>query len=289
MVEKTSAAPLKINGIGAHEFRKKLFLGLIGSAIISSLCLILPSGSGDKTFYSDIIAIITSGSAFTFAVQVIYRQRLKTIFGKLYASVGLGLCLWFAAEAIWSYYELVEGIETPFPSIADVFWLSGYIPLGYFLFGILRQFAGSGKRQLIQTLLISSIAIVILTNILLSIYRGADLSTNDGILLYLVSSAYPISDMILIVPAIASFLTLRKGQLTFTPWALFTIATILFIVGDTGFGLFTIIGGMDELTWIWNPFYNIGYLAIANALFWHKHFFTIDEKKLLKEWQMKNR
>jgi len=107
--------------------------------------------------------------------------------------------------------------------------------------------------------------------------------------MYLVSSAYPISDMFLIVPASAVFIQLKKGKLTFTPWANFVIATILSIIADTGFAYFTVIGRMDDLLWVWNPIYDAAYLAIASSLFWHKEFFTVDEKKLMKAWQEKNR
>jgi branched-chain amino acid transport system substrate-binding protein len=290
MEEKTDGSASNPSSVSMNTmFTRRLFLGLIISATISTLFIVLPPSLEDKTFFSDLVAIISSGSAFALSMQVIYRQKFKTIFGKLYAAIGLGLGLWFTAEIIWAYYELIQSIEIPFPSIADAFWLAGYVPFAYFLFGILCKFAGPPRSQIVRTFLISSIGIAVLVNILISLYQSADLSGDDGWLLYLVSSAYPVSDMVLIVPAIAAFLSLRKGRLTFTPWAHFALATIIFIIGDTGFGYFAVLGGMDELMWLWNPFYNIGYLAIANSLFWHRHFYTTDEKKLLRAWQEKNR
>jgi hypothetical protein len=41
--------------------------------------------------------------------------------------------------------------------------------------------------------------------------------------------------------------------------------------------------------WVWNPLCHVDDFAIAIALFWHRKFLTVDEKKLLKQWQEKNR
>jgi hypothetical protein len=270
--------------------KRKLYLTLAGSALLCTVLTIFAPISGNRDFYSDVIAVITSGSAFVLSIQVIYRQKLKGLFPRLYASLGLGVGLWFIAESIWAYYEIVAGIETPFPSLADAFWLAGYVPVVYFLFSMLKNFLGASKKSVyVPLVIISSIGLILLVNILLSIYQQADLTTNDGLRVYLVSSAYPVADMFLIIPAITAFIQLRKGMLTFTPWAYLVMAPVLFIVGDIGFAYFTAIGDMDDMLWIWNPFYYAAYLAIACSLFWHREFFTIDERKLTRAWQKKNR
>jgi hypothetical protein len=95
--------------------------------------------------------------------------------------------------------------------------------------------------------------------------------------------------MFLIVPAIGAFIQMRMGKLTFTPWAFIVATTLIFIIADIGFMYSTLVTEMAETVWIWNPLYQFGYIAIASALFWHKSFFTIDEKKLERAWQEKNR
>jgi hypothetical protein len=238
---------------------------------------------------SSVLALATSGSAFALSVTVMLRQKITGLFPRLYASLGGALALWFAAEAIWVYYELVAAIETPFPSIADVLWLSGYVPFFYFLFGILKNFLGVSRSLIFPVLPICAFGFVLLGNILLAVYQEADLASQDGILSFIVGSAYPVADLFLIMPAVAAFVQLRKGLLTFTPWALIVIATITFIIGDIGFAYSAVIDELEHLVWIWNPLYNAGYIAIASSLFWHKSFFTIDEKKQLRLWQEMNR
>lgn len=266
---------------------RKLFLGLIVLAVLSAIVALVPKDA-DKPLYSNLLSVIASGSALVFAINVIARQKLKGILPRLYASLGLGLALWFLAEATWAYYEVVEGTLTPFPSIADAFWIAGYIPIFYFLVGILKTFPGLSKLTLVPIFLASSVGIVLVANLLLVTYMEADFTTSEGIIAFLVSGAYPVADIFLIVPAVAAFIQLRRGKLTFTPWATIVMATICFIIADTGFAYF-IMGGLDDIVWMWNPLYHIGDFAIASALFWHRQFFTVDEKKLLKEWQEKYR
>jgi hypothetical protein len=267
--------------------RTKLLWTLVLSTITcTALTAFAPFQS--ESFYSGVLAIFTSGGAFAMSLQIVYRQKLKGLFPRLYASLAIGLALWFIAEVTWAYYELVAAIENPTPSIADVFWLAGYVPFFYFLYGMLRNFAGSSRSMILQVSLVSSIGMMLLAYVMFSISQSADLSSQEGITTYLVNAAYPVADMFLIIPAVASFIQLRGGKLTSTPWAFIIVATIIFIVADIGFAYFTILELYDTI-WIWNPLYNLGDLAIASSLFWHKAFFTIDERKLLKDWQEKNR
>ena len=64
----------------------------------------------------------------------------------------------------------------------------------------------------------ASLGSVLIGNILLELYNIADLSSQEGLLSYIVSGAYPIVDMFLLVPAVAALLQLRNGWMTFIPW-----------------------------------------------------------------------
>lgn len=51
----------------------------------------------------------------------------KSFEGKFWFLIGVGMFLWFIAEAIW-YYYIANDIE-PFPSVADFFFLAAYFPI----------------------------------------------------------------------------------------------------------------------------------------------------------------
>jgi len=269
--------------------RKKLLTSVVCATIVCTTFTVLAQNTGDSLTTSGILALTTSGSALFLSLTVIARQKVKGLFPRLYASLGVTLALWFAAEAIWVYYELGLGIETPFPSIADALWLGGYIPFFYFLYGILKNFLGISRSLIFPLLPIGPVGFVLLGNILMSIYQDAELTSQSGVVSYIIGSAYPVADMFMIIPAIAVFAQLRKGLLTFTPWFLIVIAIFAFIVGDIGFAYSALIEGMEDLFWLWNPLYNLAYIAIASSLFWHKSFFTVDEKKELRIWQEQNK
>ena len=136
--------PSELSVIVAKSNRK-LLISMICAAVACSTLTVLGALKGEETLYSNVLGVVASGSAFTLSLQVIYRQKTKGLFPRLYASLGLALALWFAAEVVWAYYEIVVGVETPFPSLADVLWLAGYIPFFYFLVGIIKHFLGMSK------------------------------------------------------------------------------------------------------------------------------------------------
>lgn len=269
--------------------RKKLLITVLCASLACTAITVLAQIPGDSPAISGALALTTSGSAFALSLSVITRQKVRGLFPRLYLALGVALALWFAAEATWVYYEVGAAIETPFPSMADALWLGGYVPFFYFIYGILKNFLGLSRSLIFPVLPIGALGFVLLGNMLLSIYLDADLTNETGVVSFIVASAYPVADMFIIIPAIAAFAQLRKGLLTFTPWFLIVVATIAFILGDIGFAYSTLIEGMGELIWVWNPLYNIAYIAIASSLFWHKSFFTVDERKELRIWQEKNK
>jgi hypothetical protein len=287
MNEESSLTPLQKQALQASE--RKMIFGLVGASLVCVVLTFFAPSEADRTVYSDFLTIITSFSAFAISVQVIIRQKTKGIFAQLYLFLGLAFGLWFAAEAIWIYYETGLGIEMPFPSLADAFWLGGYVPFSYFLMGLLKNFLGLSKSLVLPVIFAASLGSVLIGNILLELYKTADLSTQEGLASYMVSGAYPIVDMFLLVPAVAALLQLRNGWMTFMPWVFIVTGIIVFIIADIGFAFYALSETLVDSIWIWDPLYNIAYVAFACSLLWHKEFFTVNEKKLLKAWQERNR
>jgi len=46
--------------------------------------------NGNRQLYSDVISVVTSGSAFALSIQVVFHQKLKGLFPRLYAPLALG-------------------------------------------------------------------------------------------------------------------------------------------------------------------------------------------------------
>jgi hypothetical protein len=90
----------------------------------------------------------------------------------------------------------------------------------------------------------------------------------------IISIAYPVLDALLIVPAGAILWDLRRAGLQFTHWIMLSLFIVMVTVGDIGFGYSNILGEeiAEEQEWIWETFYNVGYISIAAALFWYSKF-----------------
>ena len=123
----------------------------------------------------------------------------------------------------------------------------------------------------------------------------SEFSTQNGTIKFFVNIAYPILDVILIVPAALMILDSarkddggrRGGRLVSIPWIF--LSFIIITIADSGFVYSSNAGWKQDVIWIWTPFFSSGYLVMAAGLFWHNRFFIFDEKKAIKRWQQEHR
>jgi hypothetical protein len=272
---------MRHNGFDPASVQRNLVISLIVSAAISN-SLIVFSGDEDRAFVSNWTINAVVAIALGMSILITLRQKLDGLHGKTYAAFTTGLALWFVAEMLWTYYELGQGIEEPFPSLADLFWLTGYGPLAYHLFMTFRFFGRVSKKHLFIASLGAAIFLAQITGIIL----GAAESTD--VMALAISIAYPALDAVLIVPTIAVLASLWRGRLTFTPWVLISSAILITAIADSGFAYYT-AAGMEDGIWVWDLLYNTSYIMVAATLFWHNRFFVFDEKRVKKAWQQENR
>jgi hypothetical protein len=252
--------------------------------------LVLFSDDHKRVFYTNTTADITAGVALFSTVLLIYKQvkqrwKLKQSSllstNRAFMFLSIAIALWFTAEILWTYYQLGLGIEVPFPSLADLFWLIGYAFLIlhlYKILGILRN-KNANSTPVKSLIIISAILGVIFGYILVLVYGFFDLRSfiifqNPEALGNIVLLAYPILDAIIIVPAISILWSLRKGERQFTHWILISSFIILSTIGDIGFGYSNALGEetANKEEWIWDTFFNAGYLSLAAALLWYNKF-----------------
>lgn len=257
--------------------RRNLILALIGAiAVVNSIVLV--SSFYDQTSLvtsADLSRIFTIGSAVIMSIIVIIRQGIGGIFGRAYLSIAIGIILWLAAESTWGYYELGLGVERPFPSLADGFWLAGYAPIGYHLFSMSR-FYGRGTKK--KTIAIVGAGVAIFSGIYIVSLMGASeldgtVGAMEGIA---ISIAYPILDAILFVPAILIVLNSGRGLLTSIPWIF--ISWIFLWLADTILG-FTAVQKFQGNEVFVNSWYTVAYLTMTIGLWWYNRFFVFDEAR----------
>jgi signal transduction histidine kinase len=153
-----------------------------------------------------------------------------------------------AAEQTWNLYEHVLDID-PYPSIADLFYLSAPLLMFVSLVLFLRPISHKIKKRSILFAVMISFAVLIP-----SIIITFNASAEDEPIEIIIALAYPIVDSILLVPAIIAILFSIKGKKNFF-WLMILAGIIVVLVADTLF-LFLIIddsytdGHPVDILWI---------------------------------------
>ena len=176
-----------------------VILTLVGFIILVNAFIFL-SPTSTRVIYTNLTINVTAAIALCAAIIVLVRQiRVHSGYSKTFGFLAVGLGLWFTAEIIWTYYQLGLGIETPFPSLADAFWLAGYAPLTYHLYRIYNTVTTkvTGKDTMV---VVSAMIAAVLAFLL---YLAFSISAqHQSVLELIINLGYPVLDAILLIPAI---------------------------------------------------------------------------------------
>ncbi|MEM1566426.1 MAG: hypothetical protein QW510_05010 [Candidatus Bathyarchaeia archaeon] len=193
-----------------------------------------------------------------------YWRKAKGPFSKAWFYFTLGLFFWFMGEAIWAGYTLVLGVEVPYPSIADVFWLAGYIPFFIALYLYVKIFGCALTKKTLAASMVTTIVLtIIVTGVLLVPVLGAE----EDLLVEVADFAYPLLDLALFSVAHLGLILFWKGKLG-KPWFLINLAIAMDTCADILFSYLTAhnayyCGHMLELL------YHFSYLLFMLAFYLH--------------------
>ena len=145
---------------------------------------------------------------------------------------------WAAGEAVWSYYELLAGRQSPFPSMADA---------GFLAFAVLAVAAlmwwpsvalnGAARwRALLDGLLVAGSLFIITWVTAL----GVAVHTHGTALAWIVSVAYPVSDLVLITLTVIVVAHARPAARA--GLGLLAAGMVCLCVADSGFAYLTSVG-----------------------------------------------
>ena len=169
-----------------------------------------------------------------------------------------GCASWAAGQAVWSWYEVLRNVTTPFPSLADVGFL--LFPVAACVALLLYPAEGSApqhtRRVLDALMTTSSVALVAWQTTLSAIVHAGGGSS----FALVVSLAYPVSDVAVLVLAV---LTVSRGRGRRTGLWLVAAGVVALAVSDSGFAYLAASrnysGGAVDLGWF------LGFVLIALA------------------------
>jgi hypothetical protein len=243
--------------------RRSYLAALLCSA---ALTIVYSIGQFDAKFilvFSNLVFPLVSGGAAVSCFST-FRKYSKPVTRILYDELSLawscfflGMFLWFLGELIWAIYVLVLAIEVPYPSLADVSYLAGYIPLFLAFLLYLKTFRAAVTRRALASTGLTDLAVVLASSYLLLM---PIFSSGGNSLTLALGVAYPVMDLALFTLSFLGFSIFFEGKLG-DAWLLVSLGLILTAVADLLFSYTTLQGVYfeghpSELLYLW------GYLAL---------------------------
>lgn len=217
--------------------------------------------------FNDIALVIVSLIAAILCYSTARIYGWKSVEGKIFYIFSLGIFLYFFGELSWAIYEVVFGVEAPYPSIADAFWLPGLLVI---IIAIYMKLFSTGVKESLEKfrILISVLTCVILLSfslfsVLIPILVSPESDFEGGLTEKAISLAYPVGEIIMMFGAIGIYAAHRKGTLGLT-WGLIIIYLLVSYIFDALFSYLE----WNELYYTGHPIdllYFLGYLILILA------------------------
>jgi two-component system cell cycle sensor histidine kinase/response regulator CckA len=153
----------------------------------------------------------------------------------------IGLLLWGAGDTVWALYGLA-GKVAPYPSIADILYLIGYLPLiaGVVIYVTSRRRGSLLRSAMDMALIAIPVGLILWELVVLPYVQSAKLSSND-----LVGLSYPLLDLILFGVAFTLIVSPRKRA----DAHVLGIAIALLLLADTLYGKDLLAGTYHTGIW----------------------------------------
>ena len=197
-----------------------------------------------------------------------YWGNLQDKFSRIWLCFTLGMGFWFLGELIWAVYALFLGVEIPYPSIADLLWLVGYVPLiiALQLYIHAFRFAISKTMYAVTAVAVSVAALIVFAFLALPVLAEAP---ETGTITLIVDLAYPALDLSLFSMAFRGLLIFLQGNIA-RAWMLINAAIVMTSVADILFS-FTTLQGTYYNGHPLELFFHMGYLFFALAFYTHRN------------------
>lgn len=239
---------------------KSLILVIVAFGIISFIFYFAESYLG----YYNIPNIISSGIVVYLIYFLIHRtgNSIRRM-DRVQLFLLLSFLSWFSAEAMFGFYSGVLNID-PYPSIADIFYLAGYIFFVLLLWSLNKTY----KIELsIFISLLVTFSLIAFYVLYISVFIFNVYSLSGSFLDLMLVFAYPIFDLLIVISGVLYYfrekeISLNKGYLS---WLLFSACGFFFFLADVIFG-FEDLFGFTRDNHLFDLFFNIGYLMLGFAV-----------------------
>jgi hypothetical protein len=248
---------------------KYLFFGFIIAiaAAIVIIHIILYNTNDDK--YIGTTSAVLLGSSTCMALFIILSNP-RNIEVQKFKLVFVGVSLWFLGEFSYTYYQIVLGIDAPYPGIGEIFYVAGYVPLILFTY---RSFKTINRNGIIKH---SSIVIVVTLASILPVISTIQIFSQEVNFQsqwpdIVISTITNYGDIVLLSLSILILTKLPKSNPYIYHWILFTSFLILATITDLIYLTAAIVDEefLSKTELIWEAMWAFAYLCILASLFWY--------------------
>jgi branched-chain amino acid transport system substrate-binding protein len=246
------------------------FLGVIITIVIGNSFIIFAE-SESKVIYSNWILIINSLIAVGLSAMILIKDkdREEGEVEKANILLAVGLVFWFIANIIWAYYELVLDIVSPVPSLADLFLLSAYGFLIYRLTIVYKKIGHTTNKKFLF-LIVSGTGLFLIYILNLTL-ENTETSNFRGLMLFVVTIAYPTLNSVLTVLALMVLIGIKNERHHFIPWICELVGLLAIVIGDSWFAIIVLTAFVEQL-WMSALLLSAHYLLIAGGLIWYLRY-----------------
>lgn len=261
-----------------EDLKRQITILLVVMISISAIIFVISSFVElDKRFiYNNFLTLsISLLSVITLSILIkTIRNKNQPTNVLEFLSLLIAMIFWFAGEVSYSYLQIVEGEDLPFPGPPEIFFFTGYFFLIYYLYQNFKFW--SRNRTIKKSYVIFSFSLtVFLISIILFITIQEELNEID---IFLTDLAYYILDGIILFPAIAILLSVLKRDPISTHQILISLFIVSAVSGDFGY-LYLATTTDEEIAakyeWVWVMLYSFDYLFVAFAGLWYTKIITI--------------
>ena len=218
------------------ENKNYLFVALVGVVVIFLVGNIAHQEKfpiAEDVYMTDVLFIIFPAIVVVFGLMLAFRYGLRGNHGISWILFTLAITSWYVGEMTYNY-EYKYDLEDLSTLTSDFFYIIGY-PL---FFGFTIFYLKPRKRIISKKMILASslVSVLFVIPTLYLTFNGEQQFDELTIFLYAI---YPIMDGIILIPSIIATVLFFRGQVNLL-WSLILIATILFIIADTAYLVFSI-------------------------------------------------
>jgi len=248
----------------------KLFFALL--LLLALISISYFTGTSSQSFFNQTIYLIFPMIAALagFLAAKIYGYRDKAGRGIFYMAIGFAF--WALGDITWYLFVNFMNID-PFPSIADVFYVSGYLLvfIGICVAFMLAKINPADIKKIAKRSLTVNIPVLIVLISIVSyfgIYKAYDPGSN--FIHNFFSLSYGIVDLVLIIASMFALAIMKiyQGGKFAAFWRDMLIGFLLFLLADILFALYQAEYTKDLKPYIYiDLIYAASYLCFAFAMF----------------------